>query len=186
MLLDTPKSHWTPRTVREAEENVGAHHNSKSVKQSRREKDEGRITRDCLGYVSASSSGSVSELEVEVDVEGPQRDGEDSAQGFYTWRQTLVKLRTLYPVGENYSGIGVPADSNEGDGGRGMYARLLEMRDTQQEVMRAKRIIGRGKRWKGQMGQFNLDSSAVTGERGRETSQIPSSYTGNLNGRMTL
>ena len=157
------------------------------------------MTSDGSGYVSADSSGSgsVSDLEAEgdiaVDREGPQVEDmdEDSIQNCHTWRQTLVQMRALYPGLGKHSGIGVPFDPNEGDGGQGMCARLRKMRDTQQEVLRAKRMIGRGKvskRIEGH-GHPTVDFTAVVGEgdgvgakeRGRE-----SFYTGHLNGQKTM
>ena len=60
----------------------------------------------------------------------------------HTWRQTLIQLRTMFPGGGNYSGVGVPLDMHDNTGtandGNSIYTRLLEMRETQDKVMRSK------------------------------------------------
>ena len=205
LISETSKSHGTPRTAREVGVNEGFKCNREKGRYSQCRKDGGRITSDGLGYVSAGSSGSgsVSDLEaegdVDVDREGPQVENEDedededSLQNCHTWRQTLVQMRSLYPGLGKHSGMGGPFDPNEGDGGQGMCARLREMRDTQQEVLRAKRMIGRGKVSKRIKGHHTVDLpvAAVVGEgggdgvgakgRGRE-----SFYTGHLNVQKTM
>lgn len=186
-----------PRTAREVEANEG---NRGNGRYRRCQKDGGRITTDSPGYVSAGSSGSVSDLEAEggidVDRGGPQAEDEDedSIRGFHTWRQTLVQMRTLYPGLGKHSGMGVSLDPTEGDGGQGMCARLCEMRDTQQEVLSAKRMIGRGKVSERIKGHPTIDLAAVVGEgvgakakeRGREARQITSFYKGHLDGQTTM
>lgn len=192
LLSEEALLHAIPRTVRGAEENAGAHYYRKSRRDTRYRKGDGPTTSGSSGYASACSSGTVSELEVDVEAEGEgeakeggedrQGDDESSTQGTHTWRQTLVQLRTLYPGGGNYSGMGVPLDPSEGDGGRGMCARLRKMRETQQEVMRAKRMMGRHKGWKGGTSRPSVDPGAVAvaGERGRgrEAVHVPSFYKG--------
>ena len=198
LLSEEQQVHGMPRAVRGAEGNAGAHYNRKSRRDSKHSKGGGPITSGSSGYASACSSGTVSELEVDAEAEGEAEgeakeggedrhgDDEDSAQGTHTWRQTLVQLRALYPGGGNYSGMGVPLDPGEGDGGRGMCARLREMRETQQEVMRAKRMMGRYRGFKGGSSRPSEDSDAVAvvGERGRgrgiggEASHVPSFYKG--------
>lgn len=192
LLSEEALLHGMSRIVRGAEENAGAHYNRKSRRDTGYRKGDGPTTSGSSGYASACSSGTVSELEVDVEAEGEgeakeggedrQGDDEDSTLGNHTWRQTLVQLRALYPGGGNYSGMGVPLDPGEGDGGRGMCARLREMRETQQEVMRAKRMMGRYKGWKGGTSRHSVDSAAVAGVgergRGRETAHVPSFYKG--------
>ena len=198
LLSEEQQVHGMPRAVRGAEGHAGAHYNRKSERDTKHRKGDGPITSGNSGYASACSSCTVSELEVDAEAEGEAKEGgedhqgddEDSAQGTHTWRQTLVQLRTLYPGGGNYSGMGVPLDPIEGEGGRGMCARLCEMRETQQEVMRAKRMMGRYKGWKGEISRPSEDSAAVAvvGERGRsrgrgrgigrEAAHAPSFYKG--------
>lgn len=71
-----------------------------------------------------------------------QEEAPQSTETFQTWRQTLIQLRTMFPGGGNYSGVGVPLDPHEALGGSGdgnhMYARLLEMRSGQIDVMKTK------------------------------------------------
>jgi hypothetical protein len=192
LLSEEQQVHGMPRAVRGAEGSAGAHYNRKSRRDTKRRKGDGPITSGSSGYASACSSGTVSELEVDTEAEGEAKEGgedhlgddEDSAQCTYTWRQTLIQLRTHYPGGGNYSGMSVPLDPIEGDGGRGMCARLREMRETQQEVMRAKRMMGRYKGWKGGTSRPSEAAVAVVGERGRssgrggEAAHVPSFYKG--------
>jgi hypothetical protein len=195
LLSEEQQAHGMPGAVRGAEGYAGAQYNRKSRRDTRHRKGDGPITSGSSGYASACSSGTVSELDVDAEAEGEAKEGEnrqgddeDCAQGTHTWRQTLVQLRTLYPGGGNYSGMGVPLDPIEGDGGRGMCARLREMRETQQEVMRAKRMMGRYKGFKGGTSRPSEDSAtvAVVGERGRsrgrgkgvEAAHVPSFYKG--------
>ena len=104
---------------------------------------------------------------------GGQGRGSDEVRrgGLVTWRHTLIQLRTMFPGGGNYSGVGVPLDPHDvgygGEGG-GMYARLLEMRETQVEVMKMKMHVQ-------QMGQVPSDGGSVRG-----TNQAPNLYSDNL------
>lgn len=106
---------------------------------------------------------------------GGQGRGADEVRrdGSRTWRHTLIQLRTIFPGGGNYSGVGVPLDPHEagygGEGG-GMYARLLEMRETQVEVMKMKMHVPVQQR-----GQVSFEKDGVRGVH-----QPPNLYSGNL------
>lgn len=50
----------------------------------------------------------------------------DIGPGHETWRESLLKLRTLYPGGGNYSGVGMDTDTVDD---LGMFERILQMRD---------------------------------------------------------
>lgn len=100
-------------------------------------------TNSAKAEVDAEDAAMSAEGQGEGEGKGEERGVDDMRRGglgFRTWRHTLIQLRTMFPGGGNYSGVGVPLDpheSGQGEGG-GMYARLLEMRETQVEVMKMK------------------------------------------------
>lgn len=109
-----------------------------SVVQDREE--EARLQQDSLDIIK-----SVDRQDSGLDLHGiSESDITIAAQELqsHTWRQTLIQLRTMFPGGGNYSGVGVPLDMHDSTGtlgdGNSIYSRLLEMRDTQAKVMRSK------------------------------------------------
>lgn len=105
-----------------------------------------RIDMKVLSSTKNTDTSSVVDFNVgKVDTAAlePQIPTFDAIQ---TWRQTLIQLRTMFPGGGNYSGVGVPLDIHDSMGapgdGNSMYTRLLEMRENQARVMRSKMYRG--------------------------------------------
>ena len=74
--------------------------------------------------------------------EGGSSENKEESVSPHSWRVALMQLRGMFPGAGNYSGVGVPLDKTEllpatgGYGvGNGMYARLLEMRHTQDLII---------------------------------------------------
>ena len=74
--------------------------------------------------------------------EGGSSENKEEFVSPHSWRVALMQLRGMFPGAGNYSGVGVPLDKTEllpttgGYGvGNGMYARLLEMRHTQDQII---------------------------------------------------
>ena len=107
-------------------------------------------------------------------LDAAQKENSQSIDSFQTWRQTLIQLRTMFPGGGNYSGVGVPLDPHEtmtGFGeGNGMYARLLEMRELQLEVMKTKMF----------------QDSATKNEETSTIYKPPNLYAGNLEAQLVV
>ena len=77
--------------------------------------------------------------------EGGSSENKEEWVSPHSWRVALMQLRGMFPGAGNYSGVGVPLDKTEllpatgGYGvGNGMYARLLEMRHTQDLIIQRK------------------------------------------------
>jgi hypothetical protein len=116
-----------------------------------------------------SSSGGSSSSRCVGGQQGFDSGKESAVQSFQTWRQSLVQLRTVFPGGGNYSGVGAFLDPHDRGDGTGMCARLMEMRARQKDVMDSRRFR------EGEKEREEEDGAATEPVR-----QFPNLYAGNL------
>lgn len=182
LFSDEDRRLWTREVLTQVGEEQHAEHSLQEQRRNR-ERESGAYTQSSgaqhthrslynADTAQHSSSGNGSSSHCVGELTGLDSGEESAVHSFQTWRQTLVQLRTVFPGGGNYSGVGAFLDPHDRGDGTGMCARLMEMRARQRDVMDSRRH---------REGEKEREEKDAEGGVAREQmQQLPNLYAGNL------